>query len=127
MKNLGPLTIIGLVAIVVSTTMINTGCPFMGKSAGGSKTVQQSQEKTDAAQAEKAVATYACPMHPDQTSTDPNAKCQICGMKLQLSGDSKDAQQIYACPMHPEQHSTNPDDKCSICGMKYEPVKKSGK
>ena len=28
-------------------------------------------------------APYACPMHPDQTSTDPNAKCPVCGMKMQ--------------------------------------------
>lgn len=29
-----------------------------------------------------ASAGYACPMHPDQTSADPNAKCATCGMKL---------------------------------------------
>ena len=27
-------------------------------------------------------ATYACPMHPWITSTDPTADCSICGMKL---------------------------------------------
>jgi len=26
---------------------------------------------------------YYCPMHPDQTSNDPNAKCPLCGMKMQ--------------------------------------------
>jgi len=26
--------------------------------------------------------TYACPMHPDQVSNDPDAKCSICGMNM---------------------------------------------
>lgn len=30
-----------------------------------------------------AVAGYACPMHPNQTSADANAKCPMCGMKLE--------------------------------------------
>lgn len=26
--------------------------------------------------------TYVCPMHPEVTSNDPNAKCNKCGMDL---------------------------------------------
>ena len=26
---------------------------------------------------------YACPMHPDQVSNDPDAKCSICGMNME--------------------------------------------
>ena len=126
MRILSSLTILGLIAIAVLTVAIHTGCPFMVKNAGASKTTQQVQEKSSTqADSEKAPTTYACPMHPDQTSTDPDAKCSICGMKMQPV--SQDAQQTYACPMHPDQHSTNPNDKCAICGMKYEPVKKGDK
>jgi hypothetical protein len=39
-------------------------------------------EKTSATDNQTA-QLYACPMHPDQTSTDPNAKCPVCGMKME--------------------------------------------
>lgn len=32
--------------------------------------------------------TYACPMHPWITSSDPAADCSICGMKLVLSEEA---------------------------------------
>jgi hypothetical protein len=59
---------------------------------------------------------YSCPMHPEMISTDPDAKCPECDMKLQ-------AADLYACPMHPDQMSTDPDAKCKVCEMKMEPVK----
>jgi Cu(I)/Ag(I) efflux system membrane fusion protein len=34
--------------------------------------------------ASAAGATYYCPMHPEETSKDPNARCSICGMKMEL-------------------------------------------
>jgi len=30
---------------------------------------------------------YACPMHPEERSTDPNAKCPKCGMAMEKVDD----------------------------------------
>ncbi|MCC6748935.1 MAG: efflux RND transporter periplasmic adaptor subunit [Deltaproteobacteria bacterium] len=44
-------------------------------------------EKPDARAGQKTVLAtgpvYACPMHPDQTSSDSKAECPICGMRLE--------------------------------------------
>ncbi len=72
---------------------------------------------------------YACPMHPGFITTDPEARCPDCGMKLvsvtELEGkvDLENAE-FYTCPMHPEFLSTDPDGRCPECGMKLEKVKK---
>src|SRR5829696_4233129 len=58
--------------------------------------------------------TYACPMHPEVTSTEPG-RCPECGMKL-LATQAL-AATAYACPMHPEVVSDEPG-RCPKCGMK---------
>jgi FtsP/CotA-like multicopper oxidase with cupredoxin domain len=57
--------------------------------------------------------TYACPMHPEVTSTEPG-RCPKCGMKLLATVKSAIT---YACPMHPEVTSDQPG-RCPKCGMK---------
>ncbi|RLW55447.1 MAG: hypothetical protein B6D69_03800, partial [gamma proteobacterium symbiont of Stewartia floridana] len=90
--------------------------------------------------------TYACPMHPNETSDKPG-RCSICGMHLVAQADTdhsghdhqsmshmdhsghdhhqamehadhehEDHQTIYACPMHPNETSDKPG-RCSLCGM----------
>lgn len=70
---------------------------------------------------------YVCPMHPDETSTDPEARCSVCGMDLVSENEAggEDTHELYACPMHPEETSTDPEAKCSICGMFLEPVEET--
>jgi FtsP/CotA-like multicopper oxidase with cupredoxin domain len=58
--------------------------------------------------------TYACPMHPDVTSTE-RGRCPKCGMKLLAS--QVPTVTTYACPMHPEVVSDQPG-RCPKCGMK---------
>jgi RND family efflux transporter MFP subunit len=72
---------------------------------------------------------YACPMHPAFITTDPEARCPECGMKLVKVAEMKDKvdlenAEFYTCPMHPEFNTTDPDGRCPECGMKLEKVKK---
>ncbi len=63
------------------------------------------------------LATYTCPMHPEETSDKPG-KCAKCGMALNLSKKElmKAGVVKYTCTMHPEVVSNHPG-KCAKCGM----------
>jgi Cu(I)/Ag(I) efflux system membrane fusion protein len=72
---------------------------------------------------------YACPMHPDFLTTDPNATCPDCGMTVvpaKTLGDKVrlDKAEFYTCSMHPQFLTTDPNGRCPECGMKVEKVKR---
>jgi FtsP/CotA-like multicopper oxidase with cupredoxin domain len=63
--------------------------------------------------------SYACPMHPEVTSSEPGT-CPKCGMQLLPVRSEKPTVTSYACPMHPEVASSEPGT-CPKCGMKLVP------
>jgi RND family efflux transporter MFP subunit len=94
---------------------------------------------------DSAGVTYACPMHPDQSSDGPG-ECSICGMDLvpaegEKSGGSSVEDDnpghsshneetgqrmatdeiLYHCPMHPT-YMSDDSGECPICGMTLVPV-----
>jgi FtsP/CotA-like multicopper oxidase with cupredoxin domain len=60
--------------------------------------------------------SYACPMHPEVTSSEPGT-CPKCGMKLLPVRSEQPSSASYVCPMHPEVTSSEPGT-CPKCGMK---------
>lgn len=76
-----------------------------------------------------AVQLYACPMHPEFITSDPDASCPECGMRLVKIEELKDKIDLdkiefYTCPMHPDFLTTDKNARCPECGMKLEKKKK---
>ena len=63
--------------------------------------------------------SYACPMHPEVTSSEPGT-CPKCGMQLLPVRSEGPSSASFACPMHPEVTSSEPGT-CPKCGMKLVP------
>ncbi len=61
-------------------------------------------------------SSYACPMHPEVTSSEPGT-CPKCGMRFVPVQTEASAPSSYVCPMHPEVTASEPGT-CPKCGMK---------
>jgi len=99
------------------------------------ETVEQSTEvksnlemhEHNAALTMHADSLYACPMDAEYVTSDPDAPCVHCGMKLKAADMVKtdkniQAQAAYTCPMHPEYVTSEATDRCPLCEMRLEPV-----
>jgi FtsP/CotA-like multicopper oxidase with cupredoxin domain len=64
--------------------------------------------------------SYACPMHPEVTATEPE-RCPKCGMTLLPVQAAGSTVTWYACPMHPDVTAAVPGT-CPTCGMKLVPA-----
>lgn len=64
----------------------------------------------------EASSCYACPMHPEVTSTEQGT-CARCGMRLVPVQTEAPAPSWYVCPMHPEVTASEPST-CPNCGMR---------
>jgi FtsP/CotA-like multicopper oxidase with cupredoxin domain len=61
-------------------------------------------------------SSYACPMHPEVTSTEQET-CPKCGMRLVPVAVEAALPTAYVCPMHPEVTAPEPST-CAKCGMR---------
>jgi FtsP/CotA-like multicopper oxidase with cupredoxin domain len=64
-------------------------------------------------------SSYACPMHPEVTASEPGT-CPKCGMRLVPVQTESSAPSSYVCPMHPEVTASEPTT-CPKCGMRLVP------
>src|SRR6184192_1065222 len=65
---------------------------------------------------DKAASTYACPIHPDVTASEPG-RCRKCFMKLVAVQATTVVPTSYICPMHPGVTASKPG-RCPKCWMK---------
>lgn len=70
---------------------------------------------------------YACPMNAEYVTSDPDARCVLCEMKLKPSANVKTDKdlakiEMYTCPMHPQYLTSSATDHCPICEMKLQKV-----
>ena len=75
----------------------------------------------------QATELYACPMDAEYITSDPDARCVLCEMKLKPIAEVKTEKNIteitmYTCPMHPEYMTSEATDRCPLCEMKLESV-----
>jgi Cu(I)/Ag(I) efflux system membrane fusion protein len=109
MSKYGKLILEGLGVVLAAGVIIF----FVGTAHSNASKVNAQPNDPNPAQAENADSTegaYACPMHPDQTTNDPNGTCPICGMKVvpkdQIGNDKQD--QTY--PLHGGYHMHDSND-----------------
>ena len=96
MRNTRLFTAGGIVILLLVVFLLQLGCggdkaPTKKADDASKETAEETATEEETAEETEAVAAvYECPMHPDETSTNPDDKCSECGMALKLVSDDAD-------------------------------------
>jgi hypothetical protein len=124
MSKYGKLILEGLGVVLAAGVIIF----FVGTAHSNASRISAPTNNPGGVQAENTASTedaYACPMHPDQTTNDPNGTCPICGMKVVPKDQIGNDKQDQTCPLHGGHHMHDSDDD-SMNGMHHQPVGNQG-
>lgn len=121
MPKYGKLILEGLgVVLAASVIIFFVGTAHSSSAGVNAQANDPNPGQSTAISADSNEGAYACPMHPDEVTNDPNGKCPIWGMKVELKDQIKNNGQMGSCPMmRPGDQSQDPNENSMHNGMHH--------